>query len=79
MIEQLPFTGKTHNTNGRAGGARSSDGRLDLKLLEPHPVAEQLFGAAWSSENELEMERRLSISRIFPVNHGSSGWSWLRP
>jgi hypothetical protein len=71
MIEKLPFTGKTHNTNGRAGGARSSDGRLDLKL----PAAEQIFSAAWSSENELEMERRLSVSRIFPVNHSSSGWS----
>jgi len=49
MTEKLLFTGKTHNTNGRAGGARSSDGRLDVKLPEPHPAAEQLFGAAWSA------------------------------
>ena len=49
MTEKLLFTGKTHATNGRAGGARSSDGRLDLKLPEPHPAAEQLFGAAWSA------------------------------
>ena len=49
MTEKLLFTGKTHNTNGRAGGSRSSDGRLDVKLPEPHPAAEQLFGAAWSA------------------------------
>ena len=49
MIEKLLFTGKTHNTSGRDGGARSSDGHLDIKLPEPHPAAEQLFGAAWSA------------------------------
>ena len=49
MSAKLLFTGKTHNTSGRAGGARSSDGRLDIKLPEPHPAAEQLFGAAWSA------------------------------
>jgi len=49
VTEKLLLTGKTHNTNGRAGGARSSDGRLDIKLSEPHPAAEQLFGAAWSA------------------------------
>ena len=49
MSEKLIFSGKTHNTNGRDGGTRSSDGRLDIKLPEPHPAAEQLFGAAWSA------------------------------
>ena len=49
MTEKLLFAGKTHNTNGRDGGARSSDGHLDIKLREPHPAAEQLFGAAWSA------------------------------
>jgi lipoyl-dependent peroxiredoxin len=49
MTEKLLFSGKTHNTNGRDGGARSSDGHLDVKLPEPHPAAEQLFGAAWSA------------------------------
>jgi lipoyl-dependent peroxiredoxin len=44
MTEKLLFTGKTHNTNGAAGGARSSDCRLDIRLAEPHPAAEQLFG-----------------------------------
>ena len=49
MTEKLLLTGKTHNTSGRNGAARSSDGRLDIKLPEPHPAAEQLFGAAWSA------------------------------
>ena len=49
MTARVVFTGKTHNTSGRDGGTRSSDGRLDLKLAEPHPAAENLFGAAWSA------------------------------
>ena len=43
------FTGKTHVTSGPEGAARSSDGSLDIKLPEPHPAAEKLFGAAWSA------------------------------
>jgi Ohr subfamily peroxiredoxin len=31
------------------GAARSSDGFLDITLPEPHPAAENLFGAAWSA------------------------------
>ncbi len=49
MTEKVLFTGKTHNTSGRDGGTRSSDGQLDLKLNEPHRAAENLFGAAWSA------------------------------
>ena len=49
MTEKLVFTGKTHNTGGRNGGTRSSDGQLDLRLSQPHPAAENLFGAAWSA------------------------------
>ncbi|MET4690817.1 Ohr family peroxiredoxin [Sinorhizobium fredii] len=49
MAEKLLFTGKTHNTGGRDGGTRSSDGQLDLRLAQPHPAAENLFGAAWSA------------------------------
>ncbi|GLS29210.1 peroxiredoxin, Ohr subfamily [Mesorhizobium albiziae] len=49
MTEKVVFTGKTHNTGGRDGGTRSSDGQLDLRLSQPHPAAENLFGAAWSA------------------------------
>ncbi|MBB3394930.1 MULTISPECIES: Ohr family peroxiredoxin [unclassified Rhizobium] len=49
MTHKVLFTGKTHNTNGRDGGARSSDGHLDIKMKQPHPAAENLFGAAWSA------------------------------
>jgi lipoyl-dependent peroxiredoxin len=49
MTGALLFNGTTHNTNGRNGGTRSSDGSLNLRLAEPHPAAENLFGAAWSA------------------------------
>ncbi|HUO53350.1 MAG TPA: Ohr family peroxiredoxin [Rhodoblastus sp.] len=49
MTAKVLFTGKTHNTNGRNGAARSSDGFLDIKLPQSHPAAENLFGAAWSA------------------------------
>jgi osmotically inducible protein OsmC len=49
MTAKVLFTGKTHTTNGRNGAARSSDGFLDIKLPQPHPAAENLFGAAWSA------------------------------
>jgi osmotically inducible protein OsmC len=49
MTEKLLMTGKTHNKGGRDGFALSSDGKLDIKLPQPHPAAEQLFGAAWSA------------------------------
>jgi lipoyl-dependent peroxiredoxin len=49
MTAKVLFTGKTHNTCGRDGGARSSDGLLDIKMKQPHPAAENLFGAAWSA------------------------------
>jgi lipoyl-dependent peroxiredoxin len=49
MSQRVLFTGKTHNTSGRNGATRSDDGSLDLKLAQPHPAAENLFGAAWSA------------------------------
>ncbi|MBN3753621.1 organic hydroperoxide resistance protein [Paraburkholderia sp. Tr-20389] len=53
-IENVLYTGKVRTTGGREGGARSSDGRLDIKLSRPGSAAagtnpEQLFGAAWSA------------------------------
>lgn len=53
-IEKVLYTGKTHTTGGRDGAARSSDGRLDVKLSSPGTAAggtnpEQLFAAGWSA------------------------------
>lgn len=49
MSEKVLFTGRTHNVGDQNGSAPSSDGFLDLNLAQPHPAAEQLFGAAWSA------------------------------
>ena len=49
MSAKVLFTGKTHTTPGRDGAGRSSDGFLDIKLPQPHPAAENLFGVAWSA------------------------------
>jgi len=49
MADKVLFTGKTHNTSGAQGAAVSADGFLDLSLAQPHPAAENLFGAAWSA------------------------------
>lgn len=54
MSETIIYTGKTHITGGREGGARSSDGALDVRLSPPggHDDGtnpEQLLGAGWSA------------------------------
>jgi len=49
MTQKVLFTGKTHTTAGANGAARSADGFLDIALPQPHPAAENLFGAAWST------------------------------
>ena len=54
QIEKVLYTGKTHTTGGRDGAARSSDGRLDIKLSPPGTAGsgtnpEQLFAAGWSA------------------------------
>jgi len=48
------YTGKTQTRGGRDGAARSSDGRLDIKLSTPGSAGigtnpEQLFAAGWSA------------------------------
>jgi lipoyl-dependent peroxiredoxin len=53
-IDKVLYTGKTHTTGGRDGSARSSDGRLDIKLSPPGSAGEgtnpeQLFAAGWSA------------------------------
>ena len=54
MVATTLYTGKTHTTGGRDGVARSSDGRLDIKLSRPGSSGggtnpEQLFAAGWSA------------------------------
>lgn len=53
-IDQVIYTGKTRTTGGRDGAARSSDGRLDVKLAGPGSPREgtnpeQLLAAGWSA------------------------------
>ncbi|MER8972338.1 MULTISPECIES: organic hydroperoxide resistance protein [unclassified Mesorhizobium] len=48
------YTGKVRTTGGRDGAARSSDGRLDIRLSTPGGAGsgtnpEQLFAASWSA------------------------------
>ena len=53
--EKVLYTAKVHTTGGREHGvARSSDGRIDLKLSTPGGLGtgtnpEQLFAAGWSA------------------------------
>jgi lipoyl-dependent peroxiredoxin len=49
MSDKVLFTGKTHTTAGQNGSGRSADGFLEIKLPQPHPAAEDLFGVAWSA------------------------------
>jgi Ohr subfamily peroxiredoxin len=53
-LEKVLYTAEVHTTGGRDGAARSSDGRLDLKLSSPGAAGngtnpEQLFAAGWSA------------------------------
>jgi len=53
-IDRVLYTARTHTTGGRDGSARSSDGRLDIKLSPPGATGagtnpEQLFAAGWSA------------------------------
>jgi len=55
QTDKVLYTGKTHTAGGREhGAARSSDGRLDIKLTSPGAPGEgtnpeQLFAAGWSA------------------------------
>jgi Ohr subfamily peroxiredoxin len=49
MSSKVLFSAKTHTTSGPSGAGHSSDGFLDIKLPQPHPAAENLFGVAWSA------------------------------
>lgn len=49
MTETILFSGKTYTTSGPAGKAAAANGMFELDVSEPHPAAENLFGAAWSA------------------------------
>lgn len=48
MTAKTIYSGTTHNVSGPNGYARSADGFLDIQFADPHPAAENFFGAAWS-------------------------------
>ena len=53
-IDTVLYTASTHTTGGREGAAKSSDGRLDVRLSPPGSAGEgtnpeQLFAAGWSA------------------------------
>jgi lipoyl-dependent peroxiredoxin len=48
MTAKTIYSGITHNVGGPNGYSRSADGILDIQLSDPHPSAENFFGAAWS-------------------------------
>jgi len=48
MTAKTIYSGTTHNVSGPNGFTRSDDGFLDIQLSDPHPAAENFFGAAWS-------------------------------
>lgn len=49
MADKILFSGTTHVKGGKDGYARSTNGVLDIALPQPHPAAENLFAAAWST------------------------------
>ena len=85
MTDKLYFTGKTHNVGGHNGSVRSSDGSLDLKMPQPHPMAENLFGAAWSAcymgaielaakQRKIALPNAPAVDAEIQLLHGNSGF-----
>jgi len=69
QIEKVLYTAKTHATGGRDGAARSSDGRLEVKLSPPGSNGqgtnpEQLFAAGWSACFIGAMGRAASAQKV---------------
>lgn len=48
MTAKTVYSGTTHNIGGANGSTRAADGLFDFQLADPHPAAENFFGAAWS-------------------------------
>jgi len=91
MSTKILYTGATHTTGGRDGSARSSDGRLDIKLSVPGgPGAgtnpEQLFAAGWSAcflgaigraaaENQVRVPADAAVDAEVDLALGDDGYS----
>ncbi len=85
------YTANVHVTGGREGSARSSDGRLDLKLSRPGGPGEgtnpeQLFAAGWSACFEgamaiaakakgVALPANVAIDAEVELRHGDEGYS----
>lgn len=85
MTAKLLFTGKTRTTSGRDGAARSVDGQLDIRLPAPHPMAENLFAAAWSAcylgaielaalQRKIKFESAPSVDTEITLSRDSTGF-----
>lgn len=85
MTAKVLFTGKTHTTSGPDGAARSADGLLDIALPQPHPAAENLFGAAWSTcymgafelaahQRKIALPARPSVDAEIELLNGADGF-----
>ena len=85
MSEKLLFSGKTHTTSGRDGYGKSADGKVDIKLPEPHPAAEDLFGVAWSAcymgalgvaaaQKKIKLPADPSVDAQIDLSNGASGF-----
>lgn len=85
------YTANVHVTGGREGRARSSDGRLDIKLAPPGSRGdgtnpEQLFAAGWSACFEgamaiaakakgVSLPADVAIDAEVELRHGDEGYS----
>jgi len=85
------YTAKVHTTGGRDGAARSSDGRLDIRLSVPGGPGtgtnpEQLLAAGWSAcfEGAMAIAAKamhipvppdIAIDAEIDLCHGDSGYS----
>ena len=85
MSDKVLFSAKTHTTSGRDGYGKSSDGKVDIKLPEPHPAAEDLFGVAWSAcymgalgvaaaQKKIKLPADPSVDAEIDLNNGAGGF-----
>ena len=69
QIEKVLYTAKTHATGGRDGAARSSDGRLEVKLSPPGSAGqgtnpEQLFAAGYAACFGSALQHAIRVRRL---------------